>query len=90
MYNRLEQIEEIKKSIEELKDAKRWDIHMKAKKYDEFMKKIEKLTESSKIDDFDEVYQIAYNTTKNPDYDLSSKNTNDAIERQNRKRAKDR
>ena len=72
MYNRLEQIEEIKKSIEELKDAKRWDIHMKAKKYDEFMKKIEKLTESSKIDDFDEVYQISYDTTKNPDFDLES------------------
>lgn len=90
MYNKLEQIEELKHQIEVLKNSKRWEMRLKAKEYNSFMKKVEKLTESSKVDDFDEVYQIAYNTTKNPDYDLSSNNTNDAIERKNRKSAKDR
>jgi len=40
MYNKLEQIEKLKKDIEELKQAKRWDIHMLTKKYESIMKSI--------------------------------------------------
>jgi|GEM_PF-4480317 len=88
MYNKLEQIEELKSEIEKLKNPSRWEMHMKAGAYDTFMKKIEYLTKNSKIDDFDETYQIAYDTAKNPDYDLHSNNVNDALEQQNRESAK--
>ena len=88
MYNKLEQIEKLKHQIEMLKNPTRWEMHMKAGTYDAFMKKIEYLTKNSKIDDFDETYQIAYDTAKNPDYDLHSNNVNDALEQQGRKSAK--
>ena len=93
MYNKLKQIEKLKKDIEELKQAKRWDIHILTKKYESVMKSIWDLTKEKYYDSTwniitwrdqvsDSIWgtgKISYNTEKNPDFWIDAEDTGDAM-----------
>lgn len=93
MYNKLEQIEKLKKDIEDLKQTKRWDIHILAKKYESIMKSIWDLTKEKYYDSTwniiiwkdqvsDSIWwtgKISYNTEKNPDFWIDTEDTGDAM-----------